>query len=348
MKNIIVLISFLFFITNCKEQKTQSLNLNKEKLNKNFIEERDTVTFIKEKPQNKDFSFIDSMTPLKLRIGNKSLIEYEFPKEWNFGSPYDSKRKVSNDEKKINRLLGFYEGYKSEKYKVSKREIKSLSFFLNVENDYRNITINFEKIFEYSIARFPNKNDSVQVLGLWFSKERLNPDKEFPFSVSYGELIVIKGNKIIDQITLNHFEGNYSLGGDYRLSYIDNDYIIHTKDFNYGENQGYFIRYEKWKIKNNGKIVRFFNQQDTILNEGEVKNHLKSGNWKDLYLDRNLAYKNKKWGIENLYSYSEGEYNQGEKIGEWKFYSYKNNTKGELLYTETYKDGELVERVFIK
>ncbi len=348
MKYIIVFSLCSILLIGCKKEYPKTVNTADKNVIKteNIVKmENESLSFQKE---NKDFSFIDSLRIFDLPIGNEILQSYVFPKQWDFGSPYNSKRKVTKDETIINNILGFYDGYTPEKYRHQQTNSFDLSFFLSSEEDYRLRVLDENKINYYGLSRLSNKNDSIKVITIWFSKDNINPNKEFPWNISYGDILTIINNKIIDKLTINRFEGSHSLGGNYRVSYINEEYNIYTSDFYYGENQGNRIRNERWKIKDNGKIVKHFKEKDTLFPSGLVKNHLKEGVWKEISLDPNLALKNNSLNIEQNLSYSEGKYNLGEKVNEWKYYKYNGVENGELLYIETYKDGKLQKRTFIE
>ncbi len=348
MKNIIVFSLFLVLLMGCKKEYPKKINsADKDVIN------TETMAQIKDKSlfyqqENKDFSFIDSLKIFDLPIGNEILQSYVFPKQWDFGSPHNAKRKIKKDEIIINNILGFYDGYTPEEYKHQKTNSFDLNFFNPSKEDYRLRVLDKNKINYYGLSRLSDKNDSIKVITIWFAKENINPDKEFPWSVSYGDLLTISNNKIIDKLTIDRFEGSNSLGGNYRVSYINEEYDIHTSDFYYGENQGNKIRNERWRIKDNGKIVRYFKEKDTILSFGLIKNHLQDGTWQEINPDPNLTLKNNAFNIEQNLSYSEGAYSFGEKEGEWKYYEYNGVEKGKLVYIETYKNGELQKRTFMK
>ena len=72
-----------------------------------------------------------------------------------------------------------------------------------------------------------------------------------------------------------------------------------------------------------------------------------------------LKKPNSYYTYSHRYTYLEANYHKGLPIGIWKFYKLdyqekpdgsadlSSAKKGKLLYTETYKDGELVERKFV-
>ncbi|WP_025742296.1 hypothetical protein [Aquimarina pacifica] len=353
MKYILIIFKSLVIFSSCNFQekdikKRIEASIDTEKPKE--ITEIDSVLYFNQSATiKKNFSFIDTIEPLQLSIGNKLLIDFKFPVEWNFGDIYDRNRIINENEKSINKLLGFYEGYIPENYKIKKKRTYSIDYFLDVKHDYRNAITENGQIKDYGIARLPDTGDSIKVLGIWFSKDNLDQGREFPWSVAYGDIITIKNGEVLDRLTIERFEGNHSLGGDYRRMYIDENYIIHTKDFYYGENQGNFIRYCKWKIKENGKIVEYLDEDKLgIKKEGEIKNRMKTGMWKEITPNKFFAALKKSMRIESCNTFSEGNYNEGEKIGEWKYYSFDNFKKGILIYKETYKGGELVKRTFVE
>ncbi|MEN7547056.1 hypothetical protein AAG747_04010 [Rapidithrix thailandica] len=301
--------------------------------------------------QEQDFSFIDTLNPLPLPIGKQLLIEFDFAPRWDFGAPDQLDQNTTQAQKNLDALLGNTEVSEPKTYQAPTAKNKSLNFFLS-EKDYRTLYFDTHQYFDYDLFRLQDVNDSVKVLGLTFFKDEIDTDTEFPFSVSYYEILTVKNNNIVDRLTLDRFEGNYAIGGTYRLFYIGPDYIIHTKDFHHGENQGEFIRYEKWQIKANGHIVHYFDSESTRIDKqdgaGKVSEHYKQGEWIEIKPSEPLALQQQQWGLENTYALAIGSYDRGERTGEWKFHEYKEGKKGKLLYTETYQNGAVQERVFIK
>ena len=101
--------------------------------------------------------------------------------------------------------------------------------------------------------------------------------------------------------------------------YIDDSYYIHiffTDNHYVGDSEEcYFIRYEKWQIKSNGKFVRYYEKEGSFKNEeeqGTVKNSMREEKW--------IEKKPNGW-VEKK-TYLESYFKEGEPIGEWKFYDY--------------------------
>jgi hypothetical protein len=128
-----------------------------------------------------------------------------------------------------------------------------------------------------------------------------------------------------------------------KFFYIKNDGIISLYYFDYivmGEGEDFkFLKKEDWKIKPNGKFARYYKANGYFKDDeekGQVKNHLREGQWVET----------KPNGMVNKLTYLEASFKEGEPTGLWKFYSFEASKKGKLLYTESYKDGELEKREF--
>ena len=155
---------------------------------------------------------------------------------------------------------------------------------------------------------------------------------------------------------------NFTTGYVNKFFYISKTGIISLYYFDYiyaGEGEEYkYLRKEDWKVKANGKFVRYYEKEGSFKNEEEqgiVKNSLREGKW----------IEKKPNALVNKPTYLESYFKEGEPINEWKFYKADYDTlvykdgfytrekyifkkKGKLLYTELYENGELIERQFIE
>ncbi|MFD2561425.1 hypothetical protein [Aquimarina rubra] len=156
--------------------------------------------------------------------------------------------------------------------------------------------------------------------------------------VTVTDLVVkSKEGKLIDACNI-YYSTNEPVNTYQVYPYIDNNFIITLQSMMGGESFQY-IRNEKWQIKPNGKIVRFYEKDGLYKGreeQGLVKNSMREGVWIEM----------KPNGFVNEMTYLEAEFKEGEPINEWKYYSFKNFNKGNLLYTETFKNGKLHKRVF--
>ena len=145
--------------------------------------------------------------------------------------------------------------------------------------------------------------------------------------------------KKLDQ--LNIYYANETLyWSNYKFPYIDKSLRINFLYLRYGEEYEYG-GIEKWQVKSNGKFVRYYEKEGSFKNEeeqGTVKNSMREAKW----------IEKKPNALVNKPTYLESYFKEGEPINEWKFYDYTNIKKGKLLYTESYENGNLVERKFVE
>ena len=200
--------------------------------------------------------------------------------------------------------------------------------------------------------RFVNRLPNINHLEIYILFSVYNSPYQKELSLvsinSHGEII----DKLMVSYTINisYDERSNNLkkisqGFINKHFYIDSSYYIHiffTDNHYVGDSEEcYFVRYEKWQIKSNGKFVRFYEKNGSFKNEeeeGTVKSSMREGKW--------IEKKPNGW-VEKK-TYLESYFKEGEPIGEWKFYDYTNNEKSKLLYTESYENGELIERKFVE
>ena len=159
-------------------------------------------------------------------------------------------------------------------------------------------------------------------------------------------LIIDKKDNIVDGLNIG-YSVNLSYNWSARFFFIDDKKNIYRKDFFNDELQTYFTRYQKYRINPQGKFIRYYEADGFIKNDDEqglVKNHTREGKWIEM---------------SNIY-YIEKEYKEGVSINEWKYYKMVQNfteegypilstrRKGDLFYSETYENGRLVKREFVK
>ena len=172
-------------------------------------------------------------------------------------------------------------------------------------------------------------------------------------------LISTKDNKPVDMKRLYlHHEGEMGLA-NYTLFNIDKDGIISLQDYEFSESPFTLKPLQKYQILPSGKFVRYFDKEGFYKSDeeqGVVKNHKKEGKWIE-YKSNSFIDQQKNPEFTDPYTYLEAEYKNGLPAGTWKFYKllqkYNEETgkpiintrkKGQLIYTEVYKDGVMEKR----
>lgn len=174
-------------------------------------------------------------------------------------------------------------------------------------------------------------------------------------------LVSTKDGKLIDmkRIYLNH-QGEMGFA-NYTLFNIDKNYIISLQDYEFTENPFKLKPLKKYQILPSGKFTRYYDNDGPYKDDeeqGMVKNHHKEGKWIEFKPNGSMDLQ-KYPEFTDPYTYLEAEYKNGLPTGTWKFYKllqkYNEDTgeplintrkKGQLIYTEMYRDGELEKREF--
>ncbi len=174
-------------------------------------------------------------------------------------------------------------------------------------------------------------------------------------------LISVKNGKPVDirRIYLHH-EGEMGFT-DYTLFYIDKNFIISLRDYEFNENPFRQKPVCQFQLLSNGTFVRYYDQNGlykTDEEQGSIKNHHKAGKWIEFKTNRFVDLQEYP-SFTDSYTYLEAKYKGGLPDGEWKCYKllqeYNEETgepiintrkRGPLIYTELYKNGLLEKREF--
>ncbi|PUV23911.1 hypothetical protein [Sphingobacterium athyrii] len=178
-------------------------------------------------------------------------------------------------------------------------------------------------------------------------------EKMYLISTKEGQLIDIK------RIFLHH-EGEMG-NTNYTLFNIDKNYIISLRDYEFSEDPFRIKPLHKYRILPSGKFSRYYDHDGFYKNDeeqGMVKNHSREGRWIEFKLNSCIDLKNYPT-FTDPYTYLEATYKNGLPVGKWKFYKllqkYNEETglpilntrqKGQLIYTEVYREGLLEKREF--
>ncbi|MEN4761845.1 hypothetical protein ABEG63_16050 [Chryseobacterium sp. C39-AII1] len=251
-------------------------------------------------------SNLDTIEINKLPFGNELLI----------------KKFINNDE------LGFLDDSETKLL-----EFEDSSFLSYYEKFFKNSSLPIDKFYKYKQKNildfglnYIEPIDSINTYKGYYSLAKRLPDigknnifimnsnmknGEFLNISNCIDLVVYNREKgIINNLNLAFYlsatdERYYNFFGDiHKYFYIDSNYTIHIKYFavNNDSNSSLLI-YTKYKIQQDGIIVRYFEQENTNykseFEEGIIKNHLKEGVWKETLSNTHTNYciKNYKNGI---------------------------------------------------
>lgn|GEM_PF-237194 len=178
-------------------------------------------------------------------------------------------------------------------------------------------------------------------------------EKMYLISTKKGQLIDMK------RIYLHH-EGEMG-NTNYTLFNIDKNYIISLRDYEFSEDPFRIKPLHKYRLLPSGKFSRYYDHDGFYKNDeeqGMVKNHNREGKWIEFKLNSCIDLQNYST-FTDPYSYLEATYKNGLPVGKWKFYKllqkYNEETgmpiletrqKGQLIYTEVYREGWLEKREF--
>jgi len=284
---ILILIFILGFAQACTKNNDKYVGENEDKI------------------QQKTSS-LDTVEVSKLPFGNELLI----------------KKFINNDE------LGFLDDSETQLL-----EFEDSSFLSYYENFFKNSSLPFNKFYKYQQKNildfglnYIEPLDSINTYKGYYSLTKRLPD------IGENNIFIMNSNKkngeflnisnCIDLVVYNREKGiinnlnlafslsatdqrYYNFFGDiHKYFYIDSDYTIHIKYFavNNDSNSSLLV-YAKYKIQEDGIIVRYFDQENTNykseFEEGIIKNHLKEGVWKEALNNTltNYCIKNYKNGI---------------------------------------------------
>ncbi|WP_313377324.1 hypothetical protein [Chishuiella sp.] len=316
MKNILILI-IVFLSLSCKEKKE-----------KNQPKEADKV--LKEE-SNKNLSTslnFDTIKMAALPFGNKMLID-------NF-------KKIGIDFQlsgyELNQLL--YSEFEFRKFYEEKIMMNKKPFLQFYKFPQKN-TIDFgldyispvDSISTYQgyyalTRRLPNIGENKILI--------FNSIDEGGILINNIDLVIVnKENKILDNLNLSRRVTSNEYGYDdyverfFKYFYIDKDYMIHIKYFgDLGDGGIRVFTYIKYKIQEDGTIVRYFDQANgfykTEAEEGNIKNHLKEGTWKEM-----ATYPEKKYYIK--------DYKAGKIEGNIRLYIQEDIESIHTIDPKTYK-----------
>ncbi|HCN51470.1 MAG TPA: hypothetical protein DIT10_20690 [Chryseobacterium sp.] len=246
------------------------------------------------------------------------------------------------------------------------KEINSLQFEKSIQKDWVSLSEEYDVFLPFN-KNINEKHNPIKIAtkflcdgkySLYFMAVYNTVRYADPF-IEKIYLISIKDNKPVDmkRIYLHH-EGEMGWA-NYTLFNIDKNYIISLQDYEFSESPFTLKPLQKYQLLPSGKFARYIDKEGLYKSDeeqGMVKNHKKEGKWIE-YKSNSFIDKQQHPEFTDSYTYLEAEYKNGLPAGTWKFYKllqkYNEETgepiintrkKGQLIYTEVYKDGVLEKR----
>ncbi|MWP50363.1 MULTISPECIES: hypothetical protein [unclassified Gilliamella] len=304
------------------------------------------------KTENKKDHFITQIMQAPLAsppIGDKHVL-YPFATHWEHA---ETENEHSGSEKAFDELAGNLD-------KQSQSE-QSYSITLTIENLKQVFNIPYD-IYSDIIDDILKQEIKVHVEKLANSPHfdlfllttesldlKCNPC-EYESKFTLQTIISISADKIIDKLVVAYKYGS-DIGRSYRFFYYNKEKII-IRELEHDEINSFASEITTYQLSSQGKFIRYYDENGPFQNQEEqglVQNHTREGLWIEM----------KPNGYSHNNTYLEAEYKNGLPVNIWKFYQLEQQynelnepilstrKKGKLLYTETYKDGELVERKFV-
>jgi hypothetical protein len=364
MKTKIVFVVFMFILGGCERKYAELVPM--EINNIGSIAFLDTIVSVSEKKCDSLHSNLtytsDDKTDTHLspvfqliknfvnaNVGNKAVLN-TFEKQWWIDYPRNENIDRSESEVWLFDLsFDLFRQYHSNKNNVQMVDAKHFHELFDINPTHPYI---FEKmlldnqfgVITINVAEYPNYK-LYSILTNVFRLECNYCEHMFPAQIQ--SLVTVSGDKIID-----NFIVAYSIGGSWGVSlqfffYDYSNEYIYIKQFYADEEWTDFTGYRIYQITSQGKFIRYYEQNGPFENDNEqglVENHTREGKWVDM---------------SNAY-YLESEYRDGLPIGGRRYYRMiqevseegrpilSSRRKGELLYTETYEDGRMVRREFVR
>lgn len=326
-----LIVGIVFANCNSPFKETSDRNL--------LIDKKNKIKEIIKKPTLNARKILDSLSKnITLPYGYEGVETISFPKHWYCGDGYiEGSLKKNNypikDSIKYAKdyfsILKFYgknliDHNKKTNSSILKNSIPLLSINSTQENN--------ENSFFYPYIKLPKINN-YSVYGITFRKD----------DYTYNPLFILldDNNNITDYLT--SFEYTRPSQITTKVIYIDENYIFNIVSFD--NIDGFEVETgikEKYTIFK-GKFVKFY-EKNGYLNkkneQGLVENNTKEGKWNE------FTYED---GKNKPIYFLESSYRLGVKNGMFKYYNLTENLeKGMLFYTDTYENGKMVKREFVK
>lgn len=285
-KNLLISCTLIFF--SCKQEK--KINPTKEKSIKETIVEHNKVV---------------------LSISKKEVVQVELP--------FGDERILKFFNKKVHTNKNPTNDYLSENEEKTIKEIDTKinnDFFLKKEPSISNFKYpqknNYDFGFKYyqqidsintnkEFYTFSKQLPNVGEFKIYLANSNENIEESNSYIPQNIDLVVLdKNDKIINSLNLNYsarYTSNIYNDDNHPIKhfYIDKNYIIHIKYFlKWGEESYSLLAYIKYKIQEDGSIIRYFDQKEgqykSYIEEGTIKENTKEGRWKEYLGGRENMY----------------------------------------------------------
>ena len=305
---------------------------------------------------------------IKLPYGDKNVL-YKFPEKWDISRLTKQKKDKQNvdTDSVFNILNAFtYQDLEYSKRKSIVTQYPANKIFLEPDFIISDSVKKFNKNIEFRSLKVLSKT-KFSLFSIMFKGDIDCNKCEFVEHQTQNVLLTIgKDNIIKDKLLISYINGS-DLGQASRFFVIDTKEIIHQKSFKSDELGVTFTGYEKYQINENGNFIRYYEKNGNFKTDTElgfVKNNKRQGKWIEIkenkYLYNWVKSQKDKKDYPDYYTYMEANYKDGLAIGEAKFFKliqkYDQNgqpilssrKKGKLIYTETFDNGKMKERKFVK
>lgn len=311
---------------------------------------------------------LGNSSTIKLPYGDKNVL-YKFPEKWNFSRLTKQKKDKQNIDKDslFNILNAFtYQDLENSNRKSILTQYPANKIFLEPDFIISDSVKKFNKKIEFRSLKVLSKT-KYSLFSVMFKGDIDCNKCEFVEHQTQNVLVTIgKDNILKDKLLISYINGS-DLGQASRFFVIDDKEIIHQKSFKSDELGVTFTGYEKYQINENGNFIRYYEKNGNFkanAEQGTVKSNKRQGKWTEIKENKYLynwvkSQKDKKDYLD-YYTFMEANYKDGLATGKANFYKliqkYDQNgqpilssrKKGKLNYTETYYNGEMRERKFVK
>jgi hypothetical protein len=304
------------------------------------------------------FSFFQHAPEQVIPYGSSAIL-FDFPKNWLL--PDLRKKKFDKNNDSLNTKYNFCDSIWYANLKNG-NHVPMVAKFINAKA-FIDPSFQVPSSWHKASTKFKISKISLDanVASFLIGYEAYADCKRCEYPVhQYGQMLVSVNaqNQIIDKLYIVA-ERMSDLGGWKQFCFIDENKVIHLKEFASDELEIGLNRYEQYKMLQNGMFVRYYRASETtIVNDvenGAVANHMRTGEWIDKQPCFLISTKNG----ENNWVYAVTQYKNGLKNGVANYYQLIKDVdvngaailssarKGKLLFVEMYNEGELVKREFV-